>query len=152
MDVDIPSYTIADLPLNEKKTDSINFFNSRIGLAIIQGQVYKRLYSAKAMRQSPTEQSFAVHELDAMLAAWRNSVPIDFDEETLSTLQPPICPEVLHKIILRFNYVNCLIIIHRPFPQDDGSSAPADELCVTEARKAVKLIRITPQGDYACAW
>ena len=152
MDVKIPSYNTPHLPLDGSDIDSIDFFNSRIGLAIIQGQVYKRLYSVKAMRQSESEQFLAVHELNAMLSTWRSSVPIDFDEETLTTLQAPICPSVLHKIILRFNYVNCLIIIHRPFPRDNGSSAPSDELCVSEARKAVQLIKITPQGDYACAW
>jgi hypothetical protein len=103
-----------------------------------------------------------VQELDAMLANWRSSVPIDFHENTLTTLQPPIAPNFLHKIILRFTYVNCLITIHRPFPplngaqvglaRDTQAGLAPENICVTEARKAIGLIQITPHGDYACAW
>ena len=151
MDVELPSETISDLPPSETLVDGINFFNCRIGLAIIQGQVYKRLYSVKAARQSVSEQLFATYELNATLAAWRKNVLIDFDDETMTTLQAPIALAFLHKIILRFTYVNCLIAIHRPFPQNSGSIG-WDEICVTEARKAVRLIDVTPRGDYASAW
>jgi hypothetical protein len=152
MDVDLPSEEISDLSLDSNCASKTNFFNCRIGLAIIQGQVYKRFYSAKAEQQSEAEQLLEVHQLDACLAAWRSSAPIVFEEDVLTTLQPPICVEVLHKVILRFTYVNCLITIHRQFPQNSGSTAPSDELCINETRKAVQLIQITPHGDYACAW
>lgn len=152
MDIELPSHTISDMPLNGNGTSTVNFFNCRIGLAIIQGQVYKRLYSAKALRQPEGEQLLAAQELNSCLAAWRNSVPIDFEEDRLTTLQAPIAPDLLHKIILRFTYVNCLITIHRPFHNTDRATAAFDNHCVNEARKAVNLIYITPQGDYACAW
>jgi hypothetical protein len=162
MDIELPSHTISSTPLDSIETNTINFFNCRIGLAVIQGQVYKRLYSAKAIRQCEIEQLASVQELDAMLANWRSSVPIDFHENTLTTLQPPIAPNFLHKIILRFTYVNCLITIHRPFPplngaqvglaRDTQAGLAPENICVTEARKAIGLIQITPHGDYACAW
>ena len=151
MDVELPSETISNLPPYNNGINTISFFNSRIGLAVIQGQVYNRLYAVKAANQSEAEQIFAAHELNAMLMAWKNSVPIDFEEDRPTTLQAPITPDFLHKIILRFTYVNCLITIHQPFLRN-GSTAPFDEICVSEARKAVGLIQITPHGDYACAW
>ena len=80
LDVELPSETISNLPPYNNSTNTINFFNLRIGLAIIQGQVYRRMYSVKAANQSKAAQSFAAHELNAMLAAWRDSIPIDFEE------------------------------------------------------------------------
>ena len=152
MDVELPSHNLSDIHVGGNVINTTNFFNCRIGLGIIQGQVYKRLYSAKALRQSVEEQLLAERELDAMLATWRNSVPIDFEEDTLTTLQPPIPPALVHKIIMRFTYVSCLITIHRPFPQNVSATSQTDDFCVIEARKAVRLIEITPLGDYACAW
>ena len=166
MDVDLPSGTNSDLPHVMRfgnGLDTINLFNARIGLAIIQGQIYKKLYSVKASRQSEAQQLVAAQELDTMLASWRRSVPIDFDDDFITTLQPPITTEILHIIILRFNYVNCLITVHRPFPSAEnlpvdpalGVQIPAsgsESICIVEARKAVRLIQITPHGDYACAW
>ena len=161
MDVDLPTGTISNLPGNG--LDTINFFNSRIGLGIIQGQIYKKLYSVKAARQSESQQIIAVQELDSMLASWRRSVPIDFDDDFITTLQPPIATEILHAIILRFSYVNCLITVHRPFPSATNfandatlgarnTASGVESKCIVEARKAIRLIRITPRGDYASAW
>ena len=175
MDVDLPTgrtlygSQVAPLNRNGNELDTFNFFSAQIGLAIIQGQIYKKLYSVKGTHQSEVQQLVAVQELDSMLADWRSSVPMDFEDDTITSLQLPISPELLHMIILRFSYVNCLITVHRPFPwssspRPNSSNPPLDpalgvqnalspeSICIVEARKTIRLIQITPHGDYASAW
>lgn len=166
MDADLPSEGYTGLPSigvgNEPQ--KINFFNSRIGLAVIQGQVYKRLYSVQAVRQSEAQKAAVAHELSSVLSYWRNSVPIDFADDAVVPLQAPLSVELIHLLILRFTYVNCLVMIDRHLPSPDFTSAqtpdsalhgvfmPAERLCVVESRKAIRLIQVTPPGDYAYVW
>lgn len=163
MDAELPSDDLADLPLinlgNEFRI--INFFNSRIGLAVIQGQVYKRLYSVQAAKQSEAQKAVVAHELSSVLSYWRSSVPIDFEGDSMAApLQAPLAVEFIHMLILRFTYVNCLVMIDRhgqplsPGPESTsyGSSIPVESLSIVESRKAVRLIQVTPPGDYACVW
>lgn len=142
----------------------INFFNARIGLAVIQGQVYKRLYSVQAARQPMAQKAAVAHELSSVLSYWRSSVPVDFEDEVEIPLQTPLAVEFIHMLILRFTYVNCLVMIDRHLPPPDSTSAHTldttlagslmftESLCVVESRKAIRLIQVTPPGDYACVW
>lgn len=163
MDVELPKGTISELPLGGSGLRTINFFNSRIGLAVIQGQIYKRLYSVQATRQSAEQRSNTAQELNTILAFWRSGVPIDFEDYPMTPLQAPLTAEFLHMLILRFTYVNCLVMIDRQMlPAEQlpayatldmqGSVNSAESLCIIESRKAVRLIQIAPHGDYACIW
>lgn len=166
MDAELPSETPTDLPLIGLGDGSrkINFFNARIGLAVIQGQVYKRLYSVQAARQSDAQKADVAYELSSVLSYWRSSVPVDFEDEAVVPLQTPLPVEFIHMLILRFTYVNCLVMIdrHLPLPESPldhtpdagpaGLSMFTESLCVVESRKAVRLIQVTPPGDYACVW
>lgn len=166
MDAELPSEVSTDLPLIGFGDESrkVNFFNSRIGLAVIQGQVYKRLYSVQAARQSEAQRAVVAHELSSVLSYWRSNVPLDFEDYLVLPLQAPLSVEFIHMLTLRFTYVNCLVMIDRHLPPPDvtsalapdialyGASMPAESLCVVESRKAVRLIQVTPPGDYACVW
>ena len=173
MDVDLPAETIDLNAHPQAGMGCVNFFNLRIGLAIIQGQIYKRLCSVKAMKQSEEERSLAVQELDTMLHTWRASVPIGFDGEYFEPMGRAAPPAVIHTLIIRFTYFNSLNTIHSPPAQSlscRGTSCPkqmqavgpnisfqcrnisSDPFCVEEARRAIQLVQITPQGDYACVW
>ncbi|KAK6336408.1 hypothetical protein TWF696_001966 [Orbilia brochopaga] len=103
---------------------SINLFNSRIALAIIQGQIYKRLYSVRAARETPAQRAVAAAHLDAILACWRTSVPFEFGRNTVTALEIPIDECILHTIILRLVYVECLITVRRHMqPETDSATA-----------------------------
>lgn len=163
MDVELPKGIISELPLGGDGLYTINFFNSRIGLAVIQGQIYKRLYSVQATRQSAERRSSIAQELNAVLSYWRSGVPIDFEDIPMTPLRAPLTAEFLHMLILRFTYVDCLVMIDRQLlPTEQlqadvnfdmqGAFTSAESLCIIESRKAVRLIQIAPHGDYACIW
>jgi hypothetical protein len=73
MDVELPSEIDSSLIYPGEST-RMNFFNFRARLAMIQGQIYKRLYSVKATKQAVAERVVAATELEAMLQSWRASV------------------------------------------------------------------------------
>ncbi|KAG8166107.1 hypothetical protein KVR01_004659 [Diaporthe batatas] len=162
MDAELPSEDPTELPFINLGNNlrRISFFNSRIGLAVIQGQVYKRLYSVQATRQSEAQKNIVANELSSVLSFWRSSVPIDFEDGFATAFQAPLPVIFVHMLILRFTYVNCLVMIdqHRPpqAPGPDlalyGTFMPAESPCVLESRKAIRLIKLTPPGDYACVW
>lgn len=166
MDVDLPEETTE---LDAVGASSVNFLNLRIELAIIQGQIYKRLASANASRHSEKERSMAAKELDARLDAWRSSVPPEFTGDySINASVSSSLPICLHTVILKFTYFNALIAIHRSLvagshfqigftettaqPQSWGTILQGVPICLTEARKAMQLLPMIPQGDYACVW
>jgi hypothetical protein len=99
IDVDLPTEAIE---LNPMGVVDINFFSLRIGLAIIQGQIYKRLSSTKALKHSELERSLAAKELNAILETWKRSVPIGFSNLNTNTALESSLPTLLHTIVLKF--------------------------------------------------
>ncbi|KAL1904295.1 hypothetical protein Sste5344_010005, partial [Sporothrix stenoceras] len=123
-------------------------FHARIGLAVIQGQIYKKLYSVQATRQSVIERAAVADELNLLLQFWKSSGAIEMDEASLTG---DLCTTgLLHKLILRFTYVNCLAMVdpHATVPQ----SLQDESNCVSEAREALPLIQNVPQGDFFVIW
>lgn len=166
MDADLPSEALLDVPPYRNGNCgslTFNIFNSRIGLAIIQGQIYKKLYSVQASQQSGLQRAIVAQELNTLLSYWRSSVPIDIEYTA-----PPhniLAAEMIHMLVLRFTYVNCLIMIDRHLPppeqlltgpafevQEGGPLAMQESICINESRKALSLIEVTPRGDYALVW
>ncbi|KAF7561918.1 hypothetical protein G7046_g2229 [Stylonectria norvegica] len=163
MDVEIPTGHTHELKICGDIPCDINFFNARIGLAVIQGQTYKRLYSVQASRQSEAQKAAVAQELLSILSYWRSSVPLDFEDYQENSLQVSFTTEFIHVLVLRFTYINCLVMIDHHLPPteqlsvDPGSEAfgilpPSESICVMESRKAIRLIQITPQGSYAYVW
>ena len=98
MDVDPPVETVVE-PVGDTV---VSFSDLRVGLAIIQGQIYKNLCSLKALRQSETERFMAAKELDTILDVWQRSVPIDFYcDRVCSALRASSLPTVIHAVITR---------------------------------------------------
>ncbi|PMD41392.1 hypothetical protein L207DRAFT_457834 [Hyaloscypha variabilis F] len=168
MDIEMPS-EMMDNMIQFGATTDVNYFTFRVKLALIQGQVYRRLISVKAEKQSVTRRMVEVKRLEGMLAVWRASIPINFSENyKVPGRGRPLIPPIIHKVILRMNYFNTLNTIHRfsvpvekwrsqlqePIDPDAGSkhSPPPPILCVEEARNAITLMHITPNGDYSCIW
>lgn len=120
MDVELP-FENTGAPTRPGKPNSADFFNFRARLAMIQGQIYKRLCSVKATQQPLTERAMAAKELEAKLQTWRASVPIDFirdyrgpnlQVQTSRCISPPI----VHPVILQLVYFNCLATIYGSLP------------------------------------
>ncbi|KAE8444918.1 hypothetical protein EG329_014045 [Mollisiaceae sp. DMI_Dod_QoI] len=156
-----------ELPLDDPSIVGLGFLNIRIRLAMIQGQIYKRLLSISANRQSYPQRVIAIRELEAKLQAWRVSVPIDFQDEYIYMAHNTSSSEpIVHSVILRLVYFNSLSAIHSSTPfipshklldselgvEQQHRELPPPITLVTEARKAIRLLHVTPQGDYACVW
>jgi hypothetical protein len=171
IDVELPMGTVSAphqlTPLGHEAASapaSINIFNSRIGLAIIQGQIYKRLFSVAATtRQTEDLRAASAAELNELLATWRSSVPFAFEEASLTQLRLPLPEDVLQIIILHTVYVNCVITVGRYLPlppQSDPDTGdfccyalPTDEsIALVESRKVVQLLHKIPRGRHAFIW
>ncbi|KAH7377570.1 fungal-specific transcription factor domain-containing protein [Cadophora sp. MPI-SDFR-AT-0126] len=167
LDADEPSYRTS----RPGDANELNFFKLRIDLARIQGRIYKQLLSVRANKQSVAERVLAVRTLEASLHRWKASVPVEYQQDYYPTQISPIAEQmtpVLHSVILRLTYFHALNTIHRfstpvnhwqnvmeqPMQMDPNMShePPAPITCIEEARKALKLLLITPQGDFACIW
>ncbi|KAH0435626.1 fungal specific transcription factor [Colletotrichum camelliae] len=156
MDVRLPSNTNLD-------SCNVELFNHRVGLAIIQGQVYKRLYSIRAGRQTETQRAIAAQELSSVLSYWKSSAQLEPPEDFLILSGSRVAGEMIHKVVLRLTYIHCLTMIDRhlsptarsPLDQElgwSGISLPPGSLCLAESRKAIRLIEAIPHGDCSCIW
>ncbi|KZF24167.1 fungal-specific transcription factor domain protein [Xylona heveae TC161] len=173
MSVELPSEDPADnignIPLADGKS-KINLFRLICTFAIIEGKVYKQLYSTKAAKQSDGELLNTIGELDRELEEWKDAIPVDIRPgHEINSSHTPL---ILHIVVLHFAYHNCLTTIHRMsvhhgywtsrlsnFAIQGLNSRPLNprvfssaNLCVSSARTSIHLIRYIPQGDYACVW
>ncbi|KAJ5628921.1 hypothetical protein N7490_011149 [Penicillium lividum] len=173
MNVDLPSEDPPDNVGNVPLADGVgkfNLFRSLCEFATIESRVYKKLYSAKASRQSDGELLNTIGELDKELEDWKDSIPTDFRPE--HEIQATHGPLILHVVVLQFSYYNCLTTIHRMsvhhgywtsrlsnYAIQGLNARPLNPrvflsavLCVTAARASINLIKYIPQGDFACVW
>ncbi|OHE95995.1 fungal specific transcription factor domain-containing protein [Colletotrichum orchidophilum] len=156
MDVRLPSNT-------NLETCNVELFNHRVGLAIIQGQVYKQLYSIRAGRQSEAQRAIAAQDLSSVLSYWKSSALLEPLEDSLILSGSQVAGEMIHKMVLRLTYIHCLTMIDRhlsptarsPFDQEisrSGILLHPGSLCLAESRQAIRLIEAIPHGDCSCIW
>jgi len=147
-------------------TSAINFFRLRVELSIIQGKIHSRLYSVRALKAPRHDRLLAIESLDRMLAAWKHNVPSDFRPENLQTSVKE--SSIIHIVILQLTYFNCLSLVHcisfqsshwttnvlNSFERSiEANSCDASlTLCISAARSSMRLVRLAPQGDFACIW
>ncbi|KAF7587884.1 hypothetical protein BBP40_006620 [Aspergillus hancockii] len=173
MNVELPSEdppdNIGNVPLSDGK-GKFNLFRTLCRFATIESRVYKRLYSAKASKQSDGELLNTIGELDRELEEWKDSIPVDFRPE--HEIKASHTPLILHVVVLHFAYYNCLTTIHRMsvhhgywtsrlsnYAIQGLNARPLNPrvflsavLCVTAARASINLIKYIPHGDFACVW
>jgi hypothetical protein len=156
MDVRLPSNTSFE-PSN------VDLFNCRIGLALVQGQVYKQLYSVRAERQTVAQRAIAAQELSALLSYWKSSSQFEVSEHSKIVTGHQISGEMINKVVLRLTYIHCLTMIDRHLPsmpqfppgQEVIRSEPLihpGTLCLAESRQAIRLIEAIPLSDCSCVW
>ncbi|CAJ0553605.1 Ff.00g121170.m01.CDS01 [Fusarium sp. VM40] len=164
-----PADNIGNIPLADGK-GKMNLFRVMCEFATIESEVYKRLYSVQATKQSDGELLNTIGELDRKLEEWKDSIPIDYRPE--HDINASHTPLILHVVMLHLTYYNCLTTIHRmsvhhgfwtsrlanyaiqglnarPLNPRVFSSAA---LCTAAARASVSLLKYVPQGDFACVW
>ncbi|KAK1570061.1 fungal-specific transcription factor domain-containing protein [Colletotrichum navitas] len=140
-----------------------DLFNHRIGLAVIQGQVYKQLYSVHAGRQTETQRAIAAQALSSLLSRWNASAQLDSPDDPTSLPGCRITGYMIHKVVLRLTYIHCLAMVDRHlvpmvqprFNQEVGRpqvSLHPGTLCLVESRRAIRLVAAIPPGDRACVW
>lgn len=155
MDVRLPSNASLE-------PGNMDLFNCRIGLALVQGQVYKQLYSVQAGRQTPTQRAIAAQELSSLLSYWKSSAQLELPEDSTTVSGLQLSGEMIHKVVLRLTYIHCLTMIDHHLPSTTRLSSHQElsrpepsspsNLCVAESRKAIRLVESIPQGDCACVW
>ncbi|KAL6819602.1 fungal-specific transcription factor domain-containing protein [Trichoderma sp. SZMC 28015] len=164
-----PEDNIGNIPLADGK-GKMNLFRVMCEFAVIESNVYKRLYSAKAAKQSDGELLATIGELDQELEEWKDRIPIDFRPE--HEIRASHTPLILHIVMVHFTYYNCLTTIHRmsihhgfwtsrlanyaisgqnvrPLNPRVFSSAM---LSTAAARASIALLKYIPQGDFSCVW
>ncbi|RDA83361.1 hypothetical protein CP532_3718 [Ophiocordyceps camponoti-leonardi (nom. inval.)] len=173
MNVDLPDAdpvdNIGNIPLADGK-GKMNLFRVICEFTVIESNVYKRLYSTRATKQSDGELLNTIGELDQELEEWKDKIPIDFRPE--HEIKASHTPLILHVVMLHFTYYNCLTTIHRmsihhgywtsrlsnyaiqglnarPLNPRVFSSAA---LCTAAARASISLLKYIPQGDFSCVW
>jgi hypothetical protein len=163
MDVELP---FENNLIQPGESYNVDFFNFRTRLAIIQGQIYKRLLSVKASKQSATERVITARDLEAKLQTWRASVPIEFIRGYYEpTYKVPTLASNGYPISLQLSYFKSLAVVYGSLPilplyqNIAASESPVKRQIMssqiayaTEARKVLKLLEFTPRRKYACVW
>lgn len=163
MDVQLPSKTRCEISEHEIETCSVSLLNYRIGLAVIQGQVYKLLYSIQARRQAEPQRAITARDLNSSLSYWKSIAQPEMPEESKILSGGHLSGEMIHKVVLRLTYIHCLAMIDRHLPPMTQSSFDQDSTrselllypesaCLSESRKAIRLLDLIPHGDRACVW
>lgn len=160
-DTDICTGIITTVDGNVK----MDYFATRIQLAVIEGGVYDYLYSTRSQKRSAEERSHALESVDRALATWKASIPPQFSASmALDRVTPGIlrCLGVLHStsmlcttLLNQANAWNAQWVGSIRRYAKDGTVPPLpsawDEL-VDEARDLAALLRALPAPDRWNFW
>lgn len=165
MNVGLPVEPPQDSPvLTAEQRYGFDAFRAACQLSMIKSQLYKRLYSVKAIDCPLDELITAVSMLDDELQRWKDTIPSQFRPETRSPTS--MSPSLLY---LHYSYFDCVISIHRLTASrarkmitlmNKGmhgmSSLPSNQrvhmsatLCARAARASIDLMKYMPEEN-AC--
>ncbi|KIV96633.1 hypothetical protein, variant [Exophiala mesophila] len=81
--------SVSTITFTADEAVKMNFFVSRIHLAVIQGGMYDYLHSTAAQKRSAEERSHALQSISSALEQWKLSTPLEFSQvEALQALSP----------------------------------------------------------------
>ncbi|KAF2715925.1 hypothetical protein K431DRAFT_316901 [Polychaeton citri CBS 116435] len=89
----------------------MNYFVTRIQLAVIEGGVYDYLYSTRAQNRTPEERSHALESVARALDRWRASVPPEFSGAEATKRVPPEMHRFL--CVLHATSLSCKTLINQ---------------------------------------
>ncbi|KAI2904527.1 transcriptional regulator family: Fungal Specific TF [Aspergillus niger] len=85
-------------------------FLAGIRLAMLQSEVYHRLYSLKALRQTDAQLLGAIRDLDSALEIWRMSIPTNFRPRLIDRETNALD---MQNTIFQLHYLYCMGMIHQ---------------------------------------
>lgn len=173
MDINLPieeSFEFLAAPCFPMYGKNINLFKQWCKFALIQRQVYKQLYTAKALHCSTAEISRIINELDKHLQEWRNGTHEDFRPGQKVKMNGISLHA--HVSVLHLAYYNCLTLVHcknnRPGCRTFGSNksdwpelqdeqwyhrnATSRTICLSAVRASISLVRNIPLQIYTLSW
>ena len=142
----------------------VNSFVVSQRLAAIQGQIWSRIHSARALADRASLQK-AQNELNPILAAWKDDLPFEFRPEDLVGRWPKYA--IVNIITLQFRYFHTLVELNKEPPLDQDSPLNSDcpiagslpsyphstaIVAVEAARDALDLASLTPRGNFQNVW
>ncbi|KAK7219832.1 hypothetical protein V2G26_007835 [Clonostachys chloroleuca] len=144
---------------------AMDFFLTRIRLAIIEGGVYDYLYSVRSQARSPEERNVATSSLVNALQEWQSHIAPEFDAASAAR---NVCPTALPFICsLHATSFACLAMINeanawnqqwviniRKYPGTCADLHPRSrwEPLVEHARDFAVLFESIPPSGYALIW
>ncbi|CAG9986785.1 unnamed protein product [Clonostachys byssicola] len=160
MDVPLPTGTGSQNLQLSNGCCSLSILKSRISLAVIQGQIYKKLCSIHASRQSASHRAAAAQELCSLLSFWRSAIDAELFDLPTSFWKEQGGDYLMQRFVLRFTYVYCLTLVepHLPptaqlTPWDSYEVAASSQgTCIWECRKALSFLEFAPPTGYDCVW
>ncbi|RAK98990.1 uncharacterized protein BO80DRAFT_142403 [Aspergillus ibericus CBS 121593] len=89
------------------------WFSALVRLSVIQGHIFDRLYSARALQQNDAELLSTIRTLDTQLEDWRSALP--------AAIRPALSPSPLtgsslvdkHSAVLQVQWHYCMMAIHQ---------------------------------------
>ncbi|KAB8264456.1 hypothetical protein BDV32DRAFT_135349 [Aspergillus pseudonomiae] len=92
------------------------FFTPFARMAIIQSQIYRRLYSVIARNKTDSELLSTIRDLDQLLEDWKLSIPMDARP---SLTHRPTGGEDIPSAVFQLQYHYCMATIHQASDYDD---------------------------------
>lgn len=146
MDVDLPEFKTIDenagIVLGNDGNTWINFLLCRIDLARIQAKTYDMIFSVQGEKMGDLQRRAVQAELTDMLREWKESIPPQFQPESLSS--HAFAASVRFLALLHFSYFHCLYLVCGVFCHD---SVWIRQLTSYSDRYAIENSHSTPARD-----
>ena len=108
---------------NADETVEMNYFVTRIQLAVIEGGVYDYPFSTRSYKCSAEERSYMLETIACAFETWKASIPFDFS--------PSVAPDMASSIVFQL-----LVVLH------------SNSLACTTVLKSVKCLERPLDGLY----
>jgi hypothetical protein len=146
-------------------TVGMNYFVTRIQLAVIEGGVYDHLYSTRSQKRSIEERSHALETLACALDAWKASIPFEFGAFMAPDTVSPIVLQLL--AVLHSTSLACTTLLNQAnawntywmesicrYAMEDilPTLPPQWEAVVDEARQLTVLLGALPHQNRWNFW
>lgn len=112
-------------------------------MAIIQSQIYRRLYSVVAQNKTDAELLSTIRDLDQLLEDWKLSIPMDVRP---SLTHRPTGGEDIPSSIFQLQYHYCMVTIHQvsgrcmSWTQDTRGLGSSLAISVEASRSLLKIV------------
>ncbi|KNG89058.1 hypothetical protein ANOM_002951 [Aspergillus nomiae NRRL 13137] len=126
-----------------RDTGLSSFFTPFARMAIIQSQIYRRLYSVVARNKTDSELLSTIRDLDQLLEDWKLSIPMDARP---SLTHRPTGGEDIPSAVFQLQYHYCMATIHQAsgrcisWTQDTRGSGSSLAISVEASRSLLNIV------------